>query len=173
MMPNSNGHHSSRKCRARLSALLAALALTATALAQPARMPQKTSAPLDVENARIVHLEHLWLQAQNSGNAAELDNILAGDFVRPSPADGQFITKTDIMKYLETHPFPRRKGPKADFAQLRVTIYGNVAIARGILTATDAHRVLVRKILFTDVFVRRQSRWQAVSAQENEVPLHP
>ena len=51
-------------------------------------------------------------------------------------------------------------------------IYGDVAIARGILTAADAHGTVVRKTLFTDVFVRREGRWQAVSAQENEAP-HP
>jgi hypothetical protein len=156
-----------------LAALLVACAVTAIGYARVGRDSQTSTAPLDVENAQVVNLEHLWLQTQNTGDVAQLDKILASDFVRPDPAEGAFITKAEMMAYLHSHPFPRHGGPPPHFAQLRVTIYGNVAIARGVLAASDAQGVLVRKTLFTDVFVLRQSRWQAVSAQENDVPLHP
>lgn len=162
-----------RRPAMRVATLLAALGLAAVALAQSAGKQKSPSAPLDMENAQIVHLEHLWLNAQNTGNTAELDNILAADFVRPYPPDGQFVTKAEMMTYLHSHPFPRRKGPKLHFAQLRVSLYENVAIARGVLTANDAHGAVVRKTLSTDVFVRRHGRWQAVSAQENQFAPHP
>jgi hypothetical protein len=161
-----------RRAAKRVTALLAAFVFAAAAFAQSPKTPQKPTAPLDMENAQIVQLEHRWLNAQNTGNAAELDKILASDFLRPYPADGQFVTKAEMMSYLRTHPFPHQSGPQQHFAQLRVSLYGNVAIARGILTATDATGAVVTKTLFTDVFVRRQGRWQAVSAQENHLP-HP
>jgi len=172
MMLNSDSQKSRCLTVRRVALLLAACAIATLAFAQTGRKTQSPAAPLDLENAQVVHLEHLWLQAQNSGNVAELDKILASDFARPDPAEGEFITKAEMMTYLRTHPFPHHSGPEPHFAQLRVTLYGNVAIARGILTATDARGAVVRKTLFTDVFVRRQGRWQAVSAQENGVP-HP
>lgn len=159
-----------RRAGNRLAALLAALAFAALAYGQAARTPPKPSAPLDFENAQIVRLEHRWLNAQDTGNVAALGKILAADFARPNPATGRFITKKQIMAYLHSHPFPHHAGPTPRFTQLRVRLYGNVAIARGVLTARDAHGALGRKTLFTDVFVRRRGRWQAVSAQENHVP---
>jgi hypothetical protein len=172
MNPHTNSQYPARQPAKRFSALLAGLALAAAAFAQSPGKQQPPSAPLDMENAQVVHLEHLWLDAQNTGNVAELDRILAADFVRPYPPDGQFITKAEMMTYLHSHPFPHQKGPHPHFAQLRVRIYGNVAIARGILTTQDANGALLSKTLFTDVFLRRQGRWQAVSAQENQVPQH-
>ena len=173
MKSHRNSCNFVRRPAKRSAALLAALALAAAAFAQSPGKRQTPAAPLDMENAQIVHLEHLWLNAQNTGNAAELDKILAADFVRPYPRDGQFVTKAEMMTYLHSHPFPRHKGPIPHFAQMRVSLYGNVAIARGVLTASDTHGTVVRKTLFTDVFVRRHNRWQAVSAQENQVVLHP
>lgn len=173
MKHQTNSHEPVRRCAKRFASLLVALTLSAAAFAQTSQKPQPSSAPLDMENAQVVHLEHLWLDAQNSGNVAELDKILAPDFVRPYPPDGAFVTKAEMMTYLHSHPFPNQKGPKPHFAQLRVSIYGNVAIARGILTAHDANGKLLRKTLFTDVFVRGEGGWQAVSAQENQLPVRP
>jgi ketosteroid isomerase-like protein len=156
----------------RLAGLVALFAFAAAAFGQAGDKRPKATVPLDIENARIVQLEHRWLSAQISGNVAALDRILASDFVRPDPADGKFITKAQMMAYLHAHPFPAPRGPEPRFSSLRVTIYGNVAIARGILAARGTHDVVLRKTLFTDVFVRRAGRWQAVSAQENRV-RHP
>lgn len=172
MMLNPDPQRSPRFSVQHFALLLVGCVLATMAFAQTGSKRQTPAEPLDLENAQVVHLEHLWLRSQRTGNVGELNKILASDFVRPDPAGGEFITKAEMMKYLRTHPFPHQGGPEPHFAQLRVTLYGDVAIARGILTANDAHGAVSRKTLFTDVFVRREGRWQAVSAQENEVP-HP
>jgi len=51
----------------------------------------------------------------------------------------------------------------------RVRVYGSTAIANGIVEASDSPEVKLRKTIFTDVFVYRDNRWQAVNAQENEI----
>ncbi|MDE3138175.1 MAG: nuclear transport factor 2 family protein, partial [Acidobacteriota bacterium] len=148
MMPNANPEKSANQAfRILLIALLAACVFAALAHARAGSQSQAAAAPLDVENAQVVNLEHQWLQTQNTGNVAQLDKILASDFVRPDPAEGEFITKAEMMTYLHSHPFPHHAGPAPQFSQLRVTIYGNVAIARGILTATDAQNMVVLKTL--------------------------
>jgi hypothetical protein len=121
----------------RLAWLLAGCAIAALAFAQTGSKAQTPAEPLDLENAQVVHLEHVWLQAQQTGNVAELNRVLASDFVRPDPAGAEFITRGQIMSSMRTHPFPQQGGPGPHFAQLRVTIYDDVPIARGILTATD------------------------------------
>jgi ketosteroid isomerase-like protein len=65
------------------------------------------------------------------------------------------------------HPDP--PGVDRRFDQLRVRLYGDTAIANGIVVITGAGGG-ERRSVFTDVFVRRDGRWQAVNAQENAVP---
>jgi hypothetical protein len=152
-----------------LAGVSAACLSLGAAFARPAQTTQAPGAPLDVENAEIVQLEHRWLQDDQTGNAADLNRILASDFLRPYPPGGTFIGKKAMLLYAHTRA-AHAGGPQAKFDQLRVWFYGDTAIARGVLTTKDAHGQVVRKLLFTDVFVRRQGRWQAVSAQENEAP---
>jgi hypothetical protein len=63
---------------------------------------------------------------------------------------------------------PRAYSP-ARFDKLKVRVYGSTAIANGIVEASDSPEVKLRKTIFTDVFVYRDNRWQAVNAQENEI----
>jgi hypothetical protein len=155
-----------------LAAFLAAGGVTTPAMTRSAQKPGSASLPLDVENAQIVRLEHLWLHALDRGNIAEINRILAAGFRRPAPSAGRFITKAQLLAYYRKHWPVRPAGTRTRFAQLDVQFYGDVAIARGILTTRNSQGNLLRKSLFTDVFVRRQGHWQAVSAQENMVPNH-
>jgi predicted GNAT superfamily acetyltransferase len=48
-------------------------------------------------------------------------------------------------------------------------MYGDVGIVNGIVVTSDAHGKDVNRTIFTDVFVYRDGRWQAINAQENKV----
>ena len=52
---------------------------------------------------------------------------------------------------------------------IEVRVYGATAIANGIVETSDRPEAKLRKTIFTDVFVYRDNRWQAVNAQENEI----
>jgi hypothetical protein len=58
---------------------------------------------------------------------------------------------------------------KKPFDSLKVRLYGDVGIANGIVVASDEHGKDVNQTIFTDVFVYRDGRWQAINAQENKV----
>ena len=105
--------------------------------------------------AALIQIENEWLHARD---AATLDGILAPDFVHVLPS-GDFITKEQHIAWFKQHG----SNPDARFTELRVRIYGNVAIATGTVVAKE------RETVFTDVFVKRDGRWQAVNAQENAV----
>ncbi|HEU4752157.1 MAG TPA: nuclear transport factor 2 family protein [Armatimonadota bacterium] len=110
----------------------------------------------------ICALEHEWLQARD---AATLERILASDFVHPVPS-GVLLTRAQHIAWVVAHPRP--ESSKARFESLRVRFYGTTAIANGVVVA-QAPGQAPRRTVFTDVFVYRDHRWQAVNAQENVV----
>ena len=117
--------------------------------------------------AEIVQLEDRWLKAIEDVNVPVLSQILADDFVRPAPAAGQFVTRTQLLDYYKSRR--RRLSGKERIENMGVTLYGEAAIARGQVVTSDSSGRVRSRNLFTDVFVRRGGRWQAVSAQENDV----
>ena len=108
-------------------------------------------------------LEKQWLAAEHE--RAALDTILAVDFVHPVSA-GVFLTKPQHIDWAVAHPAPKDR--RQQFDQLQVRVYGSAAVVTGMVISTDraGHE---DKTVFTDVFAKRNGRWQAVNAQENAV----
>lgn len=105
--------------------------------------------------AALIQIENAWLHARD---AATLERILAPDFVHVLPS-GDFITKEQHIGWFKQHG----SNPDARFKEMRVRIYGNIGVVTGTVIAKE------RETVFTDVFVKRDGRWQAVNAQENAV----
>ena len=105
-------------------------------------------------------VEQRWLENENRPRVVQ--SILADDFVHVLPIG--FISKDDQLAYLRQHSnaFPGAKG----FEELRVRIYGKVAIATGIVSTLRDKDGKRTRTAFTDVFVRRAGKWLAVNAQE-------
>lgn len=122
------------------------------------RLPTAKNAASDAQQA-VIRLEHRWLANEN--NPAALESILADDFVHVLPEG--MISKRQHIDYLKTHAnaFPGAH----KFESLEVRVYGNVAIATGVVLAVPPGGA-PHRTLFTDVFAFRQGRWQAVNAQE-------
>jgi hypothetical protein len=110
----------------------------------------------------VLDLENHWLQVED--DPAALESILAPDFLHVVPAG--IITKDEQLSFMRKHP-SHDPGSK-HFENLHVRIYGNVAIVNGVVVATRTEGT--QKTLFTDVFVRRDGRWQTVNAQELPQP---
>lgn len=108
----------------------------------------------------VTQLEQKWLQ--NEYNPAALNSILADDFVHVLP--NGFISKQQHIAFVQAHP--QQKLLKRQFEQLRVRVYGSVAIANGIVAEMPAKGGAALMTFFTDVFAFRNGRWQAVNAQE-------
>jgi len=104
-------------------------------------------------------VEERWLS--NESRPEVVATILGDDFIHVLPIG--FISKSEHLAYLKQHPnaFP---GSKA-FEALRIRVYGNTAIATGVVR-TDLGAEGTKRTVFTDVFVQRSGKWLAVSAQE-------
>jgi uncharacterized protein DUF4440 len=123
--------------------------------------------PNDRDRAALIALENEWLA--NLHNPAVLEKILASDFVHPL-STGDFVTKAQHIQFSATHLTPPNR--KQRFDQMQVRVYGDVGIVNGIVLTTDEQGHEVDRTIFTDVFVRRSGRWEAVNAQENAVSHH-
>ena len=118
----------------------------------------------DNDRKAVESVEREWL-AHVSDRAA-LERILGSDFQHPVP-QGVVLTKQQHIEWAVTHPRPANR--TARFEQLHVRVYGDTAIANGIVDQRDAAGGSLGRSLFTDVFVFRDGRWQAVNAQENTI----
>jgi Domain of unknown function (DUF4440) len=133
-----------------------ALSASVNATAQERRGPE-------TDKKNLITLENRWLRARD---AATLDGILAQDFVHPVSA-GLFLTKAEHIDWFIKHLPPPNRQTRFDHLQVRV--YGDTGIANGMVIATDDAGKELDRSVFTDVFVYRDGRWQAVNAQENRV----
>jgi hypothetical protein len=133
-------------------------------LAHSTARGQAASEDIDTARARttILRLESRWLAAHDS---ATLAGILAPDFVHPV-ASGQFLDRSQHIEWVVAHPpdssIDRR------LADMRVRFYGATAIVTGTVVRSREGAEMGRNV-FTDIFVKRDGRWQAVSAEETMV----
>ena len=104
-------------------------------------------------------LENRWLQVENDPDA--LESILAPDFLHVIPVG--IITKEEQLAFMRKHPAPRQNAEK-HFEDMHIRVYENLGIVNGMVV--EAGPGTNRKTLFTDVFVYRDGKWQAVNAQE-------
>jgi hypothetical protein len=152
--------------------VLCTIALCVCAAGSPLQAQRRTS---EQDRAALIALENEWLA--NEHNAAALERILASDFVHPLPT-GDFVTKEQHIAFSSAHPPPPTQ--KQRFDQIQVRVYGDVGIVNGVVVTTDDKGRTggpsgtggdqeVNRTVFTDVFVWRDGRWQAVNAQENAV----
>lgn len=139
----------------RTTTLVAALLLVLPAWRAAKAQPDTTA-----DRAAIDSLERAWLLARDT---VVLSRILAPDFVHVVPT-GQTIGRAEHMAWAASHPRPA--WVRVRFDALRVRLYGDAAIANGIVSARDSAGRPMTRTAFTDVFVRRDGRWRAVSAQE-------
>lgn len=126
----------------------------------PACLSFGTEGPSQATEQEVKAVEQRWLD--NEDRPEVVQSILADDFVHVLPIG--FIGKDDQLSYLRQHPnaFPGTK----HFEELRVRIYGDVAIANGIFSTIRDPQSKPKRTAFTDVFVRRGGKWLAVNAQE-------
>lgn len=121
----------------------------------------------ETDRTSIEILEHDWLAHES--DRASLERILADDFVHVVP-QGVFLNREQHLEWALKYPLPANR--RTRFEDLRVRVYGDTAVATGIVDNSDAAGADVRRTVFTDVFVYRTGTWRAVNAQENAVLPH-
>ncbi len=115
----------------------------------------------------LLQLERDWEQANAKNDLAALDRILAPEFVS-TDSDGRLTTRAEGMA--------RRKSGAVTFTAFtqddyKVHLFGDAAIVTGRMTIKGKRdsKDWSGQERFTDTFVRRDGRWQAVSTHSSRV----
>ena len=116
----------------------------------------------------ISDIEQQLAKAWVNRDRATIDAILAADW-SVTDAAGRSLTKQQVMQ--ESFESDDRKIEAMAVDDVKVRTFGDTAVATGRTRATGSYRGTSASVVlrFTDVFVRRDGRWQAVASHGSTV----
>jgi hypothetical protein len=112
--------------------------------------------------ATLKDLEHDWTVANINADKEQLNRILADDYTGMS-AEGRVQGKAEYLRTIERDTVTR----EWRFEDLKVTLMGDRASLEGVLRVQLPDQEVAYK--FTDKFVWRDGRWQAVGSEVSRI----
>jgi ketosteroid isomerase-like protein len=115
----------------------------------------------------LIQMEQDWSQADIKKDAATLNRILAEDWIGID-FEGTVLNKAQALQGIASDSGSLASTVLRD---VKVRVYGNTAVVTGTDTEKGEYhgRDSSGKYLWTDVFVQRSGRWQAVSSQSTKL----
>ncbi len=152
-----------------LLTLIALLILLAGCAGHHSREPEPSAGP-STERAQmeLAQVEVAWGRALEAHDTAFFQQTLADDFIATGGLT--VLTKAEFLADLgraKQAPLPYR------LQDTRVRIYGDVGIVTGLITFENPTGPAGPPSRYTEVWVRREGRWQAVHGHYNTVELSP
>ncbi|MFZ3264655.1 MAG: nuclear transport factor 2 family protein [Terriglobales bacterium] len=135
-----------------LALILPALTLPAFSLNCPKNQPQT--------HAALLELEQKWADALSRNDADTVACMVADEF-EDADVDGSLHTRSQMLEHI-----PNRKPGVNQLSEMRAHVEGNFGFTRGLATLVDSSGKVVARVRFTDVFIYRNGRWQALAGQE-------
>jgi ketosteroid isomerase-like protein len=134
--------------------------------------PAQTDAEADTKS-KIAALEQLWNQAYKTGDTTALGSILDDAIVLVND-DGSVQTKAEFstsVKSLVSQPSAQQQQVAPE--SLNVHVFGNVAIATGVLRVKGVERgkSYARRERFVDTWLMEGSNWVCVGTDATPI-LH-
>jgi uncharacterized protein (TIGR02246 family) len=118
------------------------------------------------EEQAVIKVEREWAAALVKNDVAALERILAKEYVEN--ADGEVWTRADALKAFRSGAL---KFESLDIPDLSVHVFGDVAIAT--MTAKPKGTFMGTPLpplqRSTDLLVKRDGRWQAISTQNTTI----
>ncbi len=118
------------------------------------------------EEKALMQIEQEWAKADMKADVEALDKILASGWV--DNEDGTMTPKAQSIAKLKGGI---RKVESASVSDIRIFVVGDTATVHGLWTesSTERGKDTSAKYRFTDVFVKRDGRWQAVTSHTTKV----
>jgi len=117
---------------------------------------------------QLKQMEDDWQKATRTKDAAALKRIIAEDWVATDDK-GNALNREQYLSQTTSNPDVVESNVNTD---MQVRVYGNTAVVTGGLTekGTRNGTSYVDTYKWTDVFVKRGGRWQAVVSQWAKLP---
>jgi ketosteroid isomerase-like protein len=116
----------------------------------------------------VASLELQWLQSQKTNNVELVVPLLADKFVSTGP-DGKVSDRAQTLAEAKS-----TKWTSADYKDLKVTVFGDTAIATMIFEAkgTSPSRTINQTSRWTDTWVKMPSgQWQCVASHGSAIKM--
>jgi hypothetical protein len=123
----------------------------------------KQSSQAETENY-IKQSESQWAEVDVTRDASVVERILADDFVGVAP-DGSHYTKADEITSAKS---PEKQYVSNHVVDVKVRFYGDTAVAQG-SEAWEKRGGVRGRYVWTDTWIRRNSKWQIVAAEDVQV----
>jgi len=119
---------------------------------------------------QLIDLENAWAQAYVTGDTPVLEKLFAEEYLF-TDTDGQTFTRDQDIGSTKSGEF---KISRFKFDGLKVHVYKDFATVTGLndFSAVYKGEDASCKCRFTDVFVKRDGRWQAVASHVSKVVEH-
>ena len=108
----------------------------------------------------LLQLEQSWAKALEQHDSTTVSCILSDEF-EDVDVNGQLHHRAETLARI-----PRRSPSQNHLEDLKAHVFGDFAYVRGLNRVTDPSGKPVAQVRFTDVFVYRDGRWQAVAGHE-------
>ncbi len=112
----------------------------------------------------LVQLEQSWARALEVHDADAVGCILANEFQDADP-NGKLHDRAETLAQV-----PHRRAGKNILSELDPHVFGDFGYIRGLATLVDGQGKTLARVRFTDIYVYRDQRWQAVAGQESMLP---
>jgi hypothetical protein len=133
--------------------------------------PMAYAAPCPAGQAKdgnaLVQNERTWAKALEQRDSEALSCLLAAEFEDAGP-DGTLQDRdTTLAKAGKHQPVHH------ELTEMHAQVHGDFGYIRGLATAVDAQGKVLMRVRFTDIYVYRDGRWQAVAAHESTLSGKP
>ncbi len=119
------------------------------------------------DGSALVQNEQAWARALEQRDSAALSCLLAAEFEDAGP-DGSLQDRDSTLAKAGKH-----QPVHHELAEMHAQVQGDFGYIRGLATAVDAQGKVLMKVRFTDIYVYRDGRWQAVAAHESILAVTP
>jgi hypothetical protein len=109
----------------------------------------------------VLRQETRWLNAIVAGDAKIVASILSSNYTHIT-SRGELLHREQELAALKKEPFTMNPSEQTvDFA-------GDTAVVHGLKTLVQSGKTLAR-VRYTDVYVKQNGTWMALSAQETQI----
>jgi ketosteroid isomerase-like protein len=115
---------------------------------------------------KVIQMERDWADAMMRNDPSVIERIEADDYAYVM--DGMKGGKPSDVEQAQKHAY----AGTAELTDMHVRVFGDTAIVTGKAALRDAKYMgkdVSGDYLFTDVFVKRNGRWQVVASHSNRV----
>jgi ketosteroid isomerase-like protein len=118
------------------------------------------------DREQILQLERDWAQSVVTKDVAANERLIADDYLGTEP-DGKRVKKADVIAEVKTdEPLLSNRLNEDD---VTIRFYGQTAVVNGSENWKRKSDGKTGRWIWTDVFVKRNGKWQVVASQDLEI----